>query len=244
MAGIPRRRTKSYVCSAVSLCNPTDCSPPGSTVHGISQARILEQFAISSSKGSSQPRYQNYIFPESPALAGGCFSISPTWDNSFSDFFPSRLLEIIEQSSLCYEQVLVSCLFYIQRCTVLVVQSCPIPCDTMDCSPPGSQVCVESPGKNTRLDYHALFQGIFTTQGSNPGLPHCRRILYHLSHQGSPRILEWEYPLPGYLPDPGIKPGSPALQADSLPAELQGSPILSVEIFYTLFRNTEIKYSK
>ena len=34
-------------------------------------------------------------------------------------------------------------------------------------------------------------QGICLTQGSNPGLPQCRRILYHLSHQGSPRILEW-----------------------------------------------------
>ena len=34
-------------------------------------------------------------------------------------------------------------------------------------------------------------QRIFPTQGSNPGLPHCKQILYHLSHQGSPRILEW-----------------------------------------------------
>ena len=33
--------------------------------------------------------------------------------------------------------------------------------------------------------YHALLQGIFPTQGSNPGLPHCRRILYHLSHKGT-----------------------------------------------------------
>ena len=38
---------------------------------------------------------------------------------------------------------------------------------------------------------HALLQGIFPTQGSNPGLSHCRRILYHLSHQGSPWLLEW-----------------------------------------------------
>ena len=38
---------------------------------------------------------------------------------------------------------------------------------------------------------HSLLQGIFPTQGSNPGLPHCRWILYLLSHQGSPRILEW-----------------------------------------------------
>ena len=33
--------------------------------------------------------------------------------------------------------------------------------------------------------------GIFPTQGLNPGLPHCRQILYQLSHKGSPRILEW-----------------------------------------------------
>ena len=38
---------------------------------------------------------------------------------------------------------------------------------------------------------HAFLQGIFPAQGSNPGLLHCRQILYHLSHQGNPRILEW-----------------------------------------------------
>ena len=43
-----------------------------------------------------------------------------------------------------------------------------------------------SPGKNTGVGYHALLQGIFLTQGSNPGLPQCRQILYPLSHQGSP----------------------------------------------------------
>ena len=37
----------------------------------------------------------------------------------------------------------------------------------------------------------SLLQGIFPTQRLNPGLPHCRQILYHLSHKGSPRILEW-----------------------------------------------------
>ena len=42
-----------------------------------------------------------------------------------------------------------------------------------------------SPGQNTRVDSHSLLQGIFPTQGSNPGLPYCRQILYHLSHQGS-----------------------------------------------------------
>ena len=44
------------------LCNPTDCSPPGSSLHGISQARILEWVAIFFSRGSSQSRDQSRIF--------------------------------------------------------------------------------------------------------------------------------------------------------------------------------------
>ena len=63
---------------------------------------------------------------------------------------------------------------------------------------------------------------MFPNQGSNPGFPHCRWILYGLSHHGSPRILQLI--LSPVLPDPGIKPGFPALQADSLPAELPGKP--------------------
>ena len=49
-----------------------------------------------------------------------------------------------------------------------------------------------SPGQNTGVGCCSLLQGIFPTQGSNPGLLHCRRILHQLSHKGSPRILEWE----------------------------------------------------
>ena len=48
-----------------------------------------------------------------------------------------------------------------------------------------------SPGQNTGVGNRSLLQGIFPAQGSNPGLLHCWRILYQLSHQGSPRILEW-----------------------------------------------------
>ena len=73
----------------------------------------------------------------------------------------------------------------------LVAQSCLTLCDPMDCSPPGSSVHGDSPGKNTGVDCHAVLQEIFPNQGSNPGFPHCRQILYSLSHQGSPRILEW-----------------------------------------------------
>ena len=48
-----------------------------------------------------------------------------------------------------------------------------------------------SPGQNTGVGSLLFLQGIFPTQGSNPGLLQCRRILYHLSCKGSPRILEW-----------------------------------------------------
>ena len=48
-----------------------------------------------------------------------------------------------------------------------------------------------SPGQNTGVGSLSLLQGNFPTQGSNPGPTHCRRILYQLSHKGSPRILEW-----------------------------------------------------
>ena len=62
--------------------------------------------------------------------------------------------------------------------------------------------------------------------GIEPRSLHCRQILYQLSHQGSPRILEWEAILsPADLPDPGNKTGSPTLQADSLPAQPQGKSI-------------------
>ena len=48
-----------------------------------------------------------------------------------------------------------------------------------------------SPGQNTAVGSLSLLQGIFPTQGSNPDLPHCRQILYHLGHRGRPRTLEW-----------------------------------------------------
>ena len=65
----------------------------------------------------------------------------------------------------------------------LVTQSCLTLCDSVDCSPQGSSVHRDSPGKNIGVGCHLLLQGIFPTQGSNPGLLHCRWILYHVSHQ-------------------------------------------------------------
>ena len=66
-----------------------------------------------------------------------------------------------------------------------VAQSCPTLQSHGLCSP------WNSPGQNTGVGSRSLLQGIFPTHGSNPGLLHCRQILYQLNHQRSPRILEW-----------------------------------------------------
>ena len=100
-------------------------------------------------------------------------------------------------------------------------QLCPTLRDPIDYSQLKLPFSWNSPGKNTGVGSLSLLQGIFPTHGSNSGLPHCRQILYQLSHKGSPRILEWvAYP----FSDPKMEQGSPALQKDSLPTELSGKP--------------------
>ena len=82
-------------------------------------------------------------------------------------------------------KVLFRLLHFHKEKIVLVAQSCPTFCYPMDCSLP-APLSMNSPGKHTEVGCHYLLQGIFLTQGSNPGLLHCRQILYHLSYQGSP----------------------------------------------------------
>ena len=72
-----------------------------------------------------------------------------------------------------------------EKVKVKVAQSC------RTLRPHGLYSPWNSPDQNTGVGSLSLLQGIFPTQGSNPGVPHCRRILYQLSHKGSPRILEW-----------------------------------------------------
>ena len=60
-------------------------------------------------------------------------------------------------------------------------------------------VCWSSPSQNTQVGSLSLLQGIFPTQGLNPGLPHGRRILYQLNHKGSPRTLEWNWAIREWL---------------------------------------------
>ena len=98
--------------------------------------------------------------------------------------------------------------------------------DPMDYSPPGSSVHGDSPGKNTGVSCHVLLQGIFPTQGSNSGLPLCRQILYQLSYQGSPRILEWVvYSFSRGSSQPRCQTDPVALQVDSLPSEPPWKPM-------------------
>ena len=67
-------KERKWSCSVVSLCDPMDCSLPGSSVHGIFQARILQWIAIPFSRGSSQPRDQTQV----SSIAGRCFTIWAT----------------------------------------------------------------------------------------------------------------------------------------------------------------------
>ena len=117
--------------------------------------------------------------------------------------------------------------------------------DSLPRAPPGKVKVVQlSPTLCDPMDYtvHGILQarilewvafpfsrGSSQPRDPNPGFPHCRQILYQMSHKGSPRILEWvAYPSPGDLSDPEIDPGSLALQVDSLPTELSGKPCLFV----------------
>ena len=81
----------------------------------------------------------------------------------------------------------------ITMCAVLclVAQSCPNLWDPMVCVLRDSSIHVDFPDNSTGVGCHALLQEIFPTQGWNTGILHCRWILYHLSHQRSPRILDW-----------------------------------------------------
>ena len=77
---------KPHICNAcmlsgfshVRLCDPMNCKPPGSSVHGISQARILEWVVMPSSRDLLDPRIKlkSLMFP---ALAGGFFTTSAAW---------------------------------------------------------------------------------------------------------------------------------------------------------------------
>ena len=117
---------------------------------------------------------------------------------------------------------------------VKVTQLCLTLCNPIDCSR------WNSPGQNTGVDSLSLLQGIFSTQAVNPGLLHCKWILYQLSHKGSPwmwqldhvegwtpknwlfQIVMLEKTLESLLDCKGIKPVNPKENNPEYSLELKG----------------------
>ena len=73
------------------------------------------------------------------------------------------------------------------QCSLGVSESCSVLSDSLQ--PHGLHSAWNSPGQNTGVGSLSLLQGIFPTQGLNPGPPHCRRILYQLSLNGGLLVL-------------------------------------------------------
>ena len=103
------------------------------------------------------------------------------------------------------------------------IQSCPTLCHPM---PQGLYSPWNSPGQNTGVRCLSLLQGNFPNPGSDPGLLHCKRILYQLSHQRSPRILDWVAFLfsRGIFPTQGLNPGLPHCRWILYQLSHQGGP--------------------
>ena len=112
-----------------TLCNPMDCSLPGSSVQGVLQARILEWVAIPSSRGSSQPRDQTHVSCGSCIGRSGFLTTKATWE-SLVITVRAKLLQL--GPTLCDPIVITA--------AAKSLQSCPTLCNPIDGSPPGSPV--------------------------------------------------------------------------------------------------------
>ena len=137
----------SDVCSSdlPIPCNPVNCSPPGSSVHGILQTRRLEWVAISSSRGSSQPRDQTHVSPVSCIGRWVLYLLGPPGKpSSFSNSAPRML----------------SCFSHVRLCANHGLEPARLLCSW------------DSPGKNTGVSCHIFLQGVFLTQGWIPCLLH------------------------------------------------------------------------
>ena len=134
-----------------------DCSLPGSSVHGILQARILEWVAVPFSSGSSQHRHQTQV----SCTADRFFTV---WATREAQKYWSGL-SIPSPAHLPNPGI--------------KPRSPSLQADSLPVEPQGKP-------KNTGLDSKSLLQWIFLTQESNRGLLHFRQILYQLSYQGSP----------------------------------------------------------
>ena len=162
--------------SRVWLCNSMDCSLPGCPVCGILQARKLEWVAILSSRGSSWPRDQK----TSCIASGSLPSELPGW---------CQKVRVLLQSEAGVNSHVTKHHSWGMDMWKSESESRSLVSDSL--RPHGLHSPWNSPGQNPGVGSLSLLQGIFPIQGSNPGLPHCRWILYQLSHKGNPRVLEW-----------------------------------------------------
>ena len=205
--------------SYLTLCNPMDCSQPGSSVHGISQARILEWVAISFFRRSSQLRDQTCV----SCIADRFFTVwvtreAQTKDNQYKFIYAVnniRLRKIKYNDGrdgwrkVMQERIknTIEHLCTVERFshgsekTTTVISLGQN--QTYSYYPKKwkwklfSRVRLfatahspqNSPGQNTGVGSLSLLQGNFPTQGSNAGLPQGRQILYQLSHKRSPEKL-------------------------------------------------------
>ena len=154
-----------------------DCSLPGSSVHGIFQARVLEWVAISFSRGSSWPRDRTQV----SFIEGRRFTIWATREapEEFEKRGPLLCHCCHNAVTQIRTEVAVATTPSTNHCTITASYWRPM-------WPQGLYSPWNSPGQNTGVGCLSLLQGIFPTQGSNPSLLHCRQILYQLSHKGSP----------------------------------------------------------
>ena len=122
----------------------------------------------------------------SAELLGFKYSMSGSQSRKiFTHFsFLSEMTSVFLLGSIKIPEILQSITFP-KHCAVLNHSVVSDTCNPMDCSMPCFSVHGDSPGKNTEVGCRVLLQGIFRTQELNPGLLHCRQILYCLSHQGS-----------------------------------------------------------
>ena len=149
-----------------------DCRQPGFSVHGIVHASVLEWVVMPCSRGSSQPRDWTQV----SCIADRFFTTEPSgklgflarpWQKGIAlkvDPYFSWTLHATMRPSF---------------------QSCLTLCDPMDCSPPGCSVHGILQARILEWVAIPFSRGSFLTQRSNPGVLHCRQILYSLSHQGS-----------------------------------------------------------
>ena len=113
-----------------TLCNPMDCSPPGSSVQGILQARILAWVAMPSSRGSSWPRDRILVSYVSCIGRGGSFTTNATWEtlNFFSFIFISwRLITLQYYSGFCHTLTWISQFISLFPIPIPPPTSLPIP---------------------------------------------------------------------------------------------------------------------